>query len=85
MRLISKGFLPSMRWPCSSTSPLVGAKRPLIRLNSVLLPAPLGPMMATRSPAHRQVGAADDLGLAEALAQIAQLQRMVTAAPLAAG
>jgi hypothetical protein len=49
-RLISKGFLPSMRWPCSSTSPLLGAKRPLIRLNSVLLPAPLGPMMATRSP-----------------------------------
>lgn len=51
MRLISNGFLPSMRAPCSSTSPLVGAKRPLIRLNSVDLPAPLGPMMATRSPA----------------------------------
>ena len=51
MRLISNGFLPSMRWPLRMTSPLVGAKRPLIRLNSVDLPAPLGPMMATRSPA----------------------------------
>src|SRR6218665_2646648 len=39
-----------MRWPFNSTSPLLGTKRPLIRLNSVDLPAPLGPMMATRSP-----------------------------------
>jgi hypothetical protein len=31
-------------------SPVLMPKRPLIRLNSVLLPAPLGPMMATRSP-----------------------------------
>jgi len=50
-RLISNGFLPSMRWPLSSTWPLLGAKRPLMRLNSVDLPAPLGPMMPTRSPA----------------------------------
>ena len=50
-RLISNGLLPSMRWPLSSTSPLVGAKRPLIRLNSVDLPAPLGPITAMRSPA----------------------------------
>jgi hypothetical protein len=63
-----------MRWPLSSTSPLVGSKRPLIRLNSVDLPAPLGPMMATRSPAHRQVHAADDLGLAKALAQVFQFE-----------
>jgi hypothetical protein len=53
-----------------------GPKRPLIRLNSVDLPAPLGPMMATRSPAFTcQAGAADDLGLAEALAQVAQFER----------
>jgi hypothetical protein len=32
-------------------SPELLPKRPLIRLNRVLLPAPLGPMMATRSPA----------------------------------
>jgi hypothetical protein len=65
-----------MRRPFSSTSPLVGAKRPLIRLNSVDLPAPLGPMTAMRSPGrHLQVDAADDLGLAEALAQVAQFQR----------
>ncbi|MCY1369751.1 hypothetical protein D9M69_568050 [compost metagenome] len=49
-RLISNGFLPSMRVPLRMTSPLLGSKRPEIRLNSVDLPAPLGPMMATRSP-----------------------------------
>src|SRR6218665_1597788 len=49
-RLISYGASPLMRWPFSSTSPLLGTKRPLIRLNSVDLPAPLGPMMAPRSP-----------------------------------
>src|SRR4051794_33472413 len=41
-----------MRWPFRWISPLVGPKRPLIRLNSVDLPAPFGPMMATRSPAR---------------------------------
>ena len=50
LRLISYGAMPLMRWPFKITSPLVGAKRPLMRLNSVDLPAPLGPMMATRSP-----------------------------------
>src|SRR5262245_9286216 len=40
-----------MRWPLRCTSPLLGAMRPLMRLNRVDLPAPLGPMMATRSPA----------------------------------
>ena len=29
---------------------VIGSKRPLMRLNSVLLPAPFGPMTATRSP-----------------------------------
>ena len=66
-RLISYGCRPSMRWPFSRISPLVGAKRPLIRLNSVDLPAPFGPMMRDAlAGAHREVGAADDLGLAEA-------------------
>jgi hypothetical protein len=50
-RLISYGRRPLTNWPLSRTSPLVGASRPLIRLNSVDLPAPFGPMMATRSPA----------------------------------
>ena len=49
-RLISYGSRPSMRWPLSRISPLVGPKRPLMRLKSVDLPAPFGPMMATRSP-----------------------------------
>ena len=39
-----------MRWPLRRISPLVGPKRPLMRLKSVDLPAPFGPMMATRSP-----------------------------------
>src|SRR3990167_2838145 len=40
-----------MGLPFSKISPLVMGRRPLIRLNSVDLPAPLGPIRATRSPA----------------------------------
>src|ERR1700733_828230 len=36
--------------PNSSTCPDVAGKIPLIRLNSVVLPAPFGPMIALRSP-----------------------------------
>jgi len=50
-RVISCGGRPSMRCPCSAMCPVVRGKRPLIRLNSVVLPAPLGPMMAWRVPA----------------------------------
>ncbi len=39
-----------MRWPLSRISPALAPKRPLIRLKSVLLPAPFGPITATRSP-----------------------------------
>jgi hypothetical protein len=39
-----------MRLPLSRTWPLVAPNRPLMRLKSVDLPAPLGPMIATRSP-----------------------------------
>ena len=39
-----------MRWPLSRISPLVAPNRPLMRLKSVDLPAPFGPMIATRSP-----------------------------------
>jgi hypothetical protein len=41
-----------MRSPFRRISPALGAKRPLMRLNSVDLPAPFGPMIATRSPAR---------------------------------
>src|SRR3990172_12140719 len=37
--------------PSSSTVPPLGRERPAARLSSVLLPQPLGPMMATTSPA----------------------------------
>ena len=77
-RLISNGFLPSMRWPLSSTSPLLGPKRPLIRLNSVDLPAPFGPMIADPFALRdRQVDAANDLGLAKTLAQVFQFQSVL--------
>src|SRR5438552_9068424 len=37
--------------PPSSTRPALGESRPAIRLSSVLLPEPLGPRIATKSPA----------------------------------
>src|ERR1700674_193237 len=43
------GDMPVVRTPARSTSPIVGRSSPLITLNSVLLPAPLGPMSARRS------------------------------------
>ena len=47
-------------------------KRPLIRLNRVVLPAPLGPMMAWRCAAGDvEVDAEDDRGRAEALVHVA--------------
>ncbi len=50
-RVIWCGARPSMRRPCSAICPAVRGKRPLIRLNRVVLPAPFGPMMACRVPA----------------------------------
>src|ERR1051326_1316107 len=37
-------------WPNSSTLPSLAGRIPVIRLNSVVLPAPFGPMIALRSP-----------------------------------
>ena len=45
-------------WPSNTISPAVGAKNPEIMLKNVVLPAPLGPMMARSSPGrhlHRHV------------------------------
>src|SRR5215468_6988551 len=39
-----------MSRPNSAIDPPSGASSPVIRLNSVVLPAPLGPMMRRRSP-----------------------------------
>src|SRR5262245_37758670 len=39
-----------MSRPNSEIDPASGASSPVIRLNSVVLPAPLGPMMRRRSP-----------------------------------
>ena len=46
MRLIRCGGMPSTRTPLSRISPEEIGKRPLTRLNSVVLPAPFGPIMA---------------------------------------
>src|SRR5438552_3906492 len=50
-RLMRQGREPAISSPCILIDPLVGAKRPLTRLKRVDLPAPLGPMIAWRSPA----------------------------------
>ena len=49
-RLTWCGGSPVISSPLSCTVPEVGARRPLIRLNSVDFPAPFGPMIAWRSP-----------------------------------
>src|SRR5512146_870743 len=51
LRLISNGLSPVMSSPLSSIRPCVTGNRALTRLNSVDFPAPVGPMMACRSPA----------------------------------
>ena len=42
---------PSMRWPAKVIEPPSGSKTPAIMLNSVVLPAPFGPMTPQISPA----------------------------------
>src|SRR5215470_20019371 len=37
-------------WPKSSTSPSVGSSKPVMTLNKVVLPQPLGPTMKVKSP-----------------------------------
>src|SRR5712671_3348269 len=48
--LISCGARLAIDRPLTVIEPELIGKRPEIRLNSVVLPAPLGPMMAWRSP-----------------------------------
>ena len=72
-RLISNGCSPSMGSPCRRTSPEVGRKRPLVRLKQGRF---AGAVRADdrMSLAARDLerDAADDLGRAEALAQVEQ-------------
>ena len=61
--------------PLSAMAPAETGKRPLIRLKSVVLPAPLGPMIACRDPrAHLEAHPHEDRGGAEALAHVGQLK-----------
>src|SRR6478736_4264822 len=46
-RVIWKGLSPVNERPANRTSPLVGRYTPVIRLNTLVLPAPLGPMSPT--------------------------------------
>src|ERR1700683_2899681 len=45
-----RGGAPVMSWPSKLTLPLSGVCRPVMRLNSVDLPAPFGPIMPSASP-----------------------------------
>src|SRR5262245_9008354 len=44
------GGMFARSWPSKRMRPAVGATAPSMRLNSVVLPAPFGPMMPTASP-----------------------------------
>ena len=48
----ARGGACVMSWPSKRTVPLSGRSSPVIRLNSVDLPAPFGPMMPSASPAR---------------------------------
>src|SRR4051794_9293108 len=49
---MSCGMRPSMRSPASAIRPWSIGTKPLMALNRVVLPAPLGPITATTSPAE---------------------------------
>ena len=49
---MSRDARPATSWPRNLTLPDVGSSTPDTRLNIVLLPAPLGPISATISPAR---------------------------------
>ena len=49
-RSLPLGWFSTTLFPLNSTCPLVGAYTPVITLNAVVLPAPLGPISATISP-----------------------------------
>ncbi len=52
-RQTARGLMPTMSRPASCTIPLSGASWPFSMLKQVLLPAPLGPISASNSPADR--------------------------------
>ena len=51
IRQIARGLCPRTSRPSSRTTPLSGASWPFSMLKQVLLPAPLGPINASNSPA----------------------------------
>ena len=70
-RARSCGGRPARSWPCIVTRPRSGRMRPDRQLNSVVLPAPFGPISATSSPGsqvHRHVDQRGDA--LEALADV---------------
>ena len=72
---IRYGGKPAIDWPASTTDPWSGANMPVIRLNTVVLPAPLGPISAcsVRSRTdERRVG--HRLDAAERLREVARFQ-----------
>ncbi len=49
-RAMLSGDMPTSSWPFSMTEPRSGGMKPVSRLNTVVLPAPLGPTRATMAP-----------------------------------
>ncbi|CFW38173.1 Uncharacterised protein [Bordetella pertussis] len=52
-RQMSRGRMPTSSWPSSLTEPVVAGSCPPTMLKVVDLPAPLGPINASSSPAAR--------------------------------
>ena len=65
-----------MSLPNRLMAPASARSSPVIRLNSVVLPAPFWPMMSRRSPGcDREVDRGGDAQAAERLVQVAHLER----------
>ncbi len=74
-RAISCGGRPTRLSPRKTMSPESGRYTPLIRLNSVVFPAPFGPMRPTRSPGVKfQAGRLDRRQAAERARDFVQLK-----------
>ena len=76
------GGQPVTGVPANWIVPPSGVSWPLIRLNSVVLPAPLGPMMDRISPScERQADAGDGVDAAEAAGDALGMSRRTSYGP----
>ncbi len=73
--LMTCGLTPVTRGRRNGCAPFVGDTAPEIRLKSVVLPAPLGPITATISPAAREIEVQHGHQAAKILPQVSHVQR----------